>query len=248
MKIYAVFITAVLPVVSAAAAAAGEDGAAAATTTVDRPHLRALLQGDRLGCASPVDDETCDSYTLICSGCEQGATQCTQKGTYIACCNSGGNNCYDPGNVLTGAAQEDYMFVKADEEEEEEEEEVPQDTVKLDKIEIPSSSTLRAASLLKDNVLLQETPIEPARVCPKIIDGNYGDQSTASISCADTPGYCDGCDSQYSSCVQKDLGLYNGKGCCTNSNNMNNCFGQNEEEDSMFINADEADASLLKVE
>ncbi len=91
--------------------------------------------------------------------------------------------------------------------------------------------------------LLQETPLEPARACPKFIGQLYGDQTTASNSCANTPDYCLGCDSQYSSCFQESVVdgdvAYNKKGCCSTSNNDNNCFGKNEEEDSMFIKADE---------
>jgi hypothetical protein len=86
--------------------------------------------------------------------------------------------------------------------------------------------------------------------CPGFLDSRDSEivSSIASVPCDDTPNYCDPCGNnpstnQFSNCYQDTIYdhdvAYFVKGCCTNSNNMNNCFGQNEEED--FIKANDVE-------
>jgi hypothetical protein len=273
MKInVALFITAlstagrrhgVLPVVSAASAA-GDDGAAATTTTVDRPHLRALLQNDdnRLAaCSAPVQNGSCDN--MFCNNCNQGQTQCTTiefsdgdalwEG--VACCIAGGNQCYDPTGAIPGTS----LFIKADEE-------VPQDfsttTDKLgDDIEavVPSSSTLRASSLLKDNNVFTkqdgdetEDFLELAG-CPA---AGWNGQGCTANYCADCNGKPN-CQSRHypcpdgMMCITERYYLL----CCNANGNCNGEFP--DMEDAVMIIPQDTDkldassplrASLLKVE
>ena len=271
----------VLPVVSAASAA-GDDGAAAAaatTTTVDRPHLRALLQDDdpRLAaCSAPVQNGSCDN--MFCNNCDQGETHCTPvdgcmtnnglSSLYsvcgdaswygVACCNAGKTKCYDPQGSIPVAS----MFIQSDEAEEEE---VPQDsttttttttTDKLgDEIEavVPSSSTLRASSLLKDNNVFTKQDGDETENFLEV--GTCGPSNDApSDPCSSTAQGehyyldCSGCSGK-TLCVSSSNSSSDGFGTlnqwsarCCNKNNPDICAdssAQAEEEDA---------ASLLKVE
>lgn len=258
MKInVALFITALST--TAASAAAGDD-----VTAVDRPHLRALLQNnDRLAaCSAP--KESGSFGDIFCDNCNQGQTRvtpidgCMTKNgpsdlysvcgdTFwqgVACCNSGGTKCYDPNSEIPVAS----MIIKADEEE---------DTTKKlgDEIEeavVPSSSTLRASSLLKDsNVFTKQDGDETEEfletVCPAPTpDGN-------SARCP--RNFCANCPNNQQNCVTTNAcgcdvgdtscGLCIASGwihkCCNNGgNNCNNGeSGQANEEDAVMIKASE---------
>ena len=273
MKInVALFITAlstagrrhgVLPVVSAASAAAGDDAAAAAatTTTVDRPHLRALLQDDdpRLAaCSAPVQNGSCDN--MFCNNCNQGQTQCTAvdgcmtnnglSSLYsvcgdaswygVACCNAGKTKCYDP----QGSIPEISLFIQSEEE----------DTDKLgDEIEavVPSSSTLRASSLLKDNNVFTKQDGDETENFLEVGTCGPSNDAPSDPCTAEGEHYyldCSGCSGK-TLCVSSSNSSSDGFGTlnqwsarCCNQNNPDICAdssAQAEEEDA---------ASLLKVE
>ena len=137
------------------------------------------------------------------------------------------------------------MSIKADEEVEEEE--VPQDTTtttdKLgDEIEavVPSSSTLRASSLLKDNVFTKqdgdgaEDFLEVAG-CPGPLSNQNDDSCT--LNCSGCPNGKTHC-TVFNSCDGADFCItesYTYKCCRSNGSGCNSASTQ-------------ADASLLKVE
>jgi hypothetical protein len=244
----------VLPVVSAAAA--GDDGAAAAAA-VDRPHLRALLQSDlqkEAACSAVSSYGSCDK--MFCNNCAQGQTHCKSIEYSdldalwygVACCNAGKTKCYDPTGTIPGTS----LFIKA---EEEQEEEVPQDTSTTDKLGdeieavVPSSSTLRASSLLKDNVFTKQ---DGAGAEDNIFEvGTCGPSNDAPSDPCDSSyaseGFyldCSGCSGK-TRCVSSQSSSSGGFGTgnqwsarCCNKNNPNNCHtgsAQADEEDAMIM-------------
>ena len=296
MKInVALFITALST--TAASAAAGDD-----VTAVERPHLRALLQTNKLmACPAYLDGRTnsieaslaeisCDgSYCAPCtqssstnqfSNCVQQTLQDGDAFYFVKGC------CTSPNNMNNCNGQNEVEdFIKANDVEKEEE--VPQDTTSTtkklgDEIEeaavVPSSSTLRASSLLKDSNVFTKQDGDETEDFLEV--GTCGPSNHApSDPCTASPRAdyyldCSGCSGK-TNCVSFNScsgdfcsgNTWSAKCCNSGGNNCNNGeSGQADEEDAVMIKASEEEevevpqdtnkldassplrASLLKVE